>query len=171
MTYGAAADHVSRTKFAEMVGVTRHRISQYIKTGLPVEADNKIDPAKGQAWIADNVAAERQHQWAGDEIAASTTGQSLNDLRREREAVRLERDQLELDRARGILVERDGVRRFLVERAKLERDSWVGWASRASTTIASEIGVEIGAVFPVLEREIREQLRQLAETPLKEMQN
>lgn len=44
-----------KSMMAEVLGVSRGRLSQYIKAGLPVEPNGTIDEAKARRWIADNV--------------------------------------------------------------------------------------------------------------------
>lgn len=44
-----------KSLMAKVLGVSRGRLSQYIKTGLPVEPNGTIDEAKARRWIADNV--------------------------------------------------------------------------------------------------------------------
>ncbi|XWN32166.1 MAG: hypothetical protein ROR55_03355 [Devosia sp.] len=151
---------LTRTALAKHLGVNRQRVGQYINAGLPVdEATNRINISVAMRWVEENVAHERRGSWADE-------GHSLNELRRRREAVRVQREQLELERTRDELIERETVQRFVAGRAKLERDAWLAWASRAAAVLASELGGEVGIVFPILEREVRDQLGQLAETPM-----
>jgi hypothetical protein len=93
---------------------------------------------------------------------------SLNDLRRERERVKIEQQKLELGKARGELVERKAVKKFLAERARMERDSWLAWASAVSARLAASFGIDHGRLFGAIEDEVRAQLRYLAKKPLEE---
>ncbi|WP_242219422.1 DNA packaging protein [Shinella zoogloeoides] len=46
---------LSKSGFAKAVNVSPGRVSQMIAKGLPVEADGKIDVARGRLWINENV--------------------------------------------------------------------------------------------------------------------
>jgi hypothetical protein len=71
--------------------------------------------------------------------------------------VRVETSKLELAKARGELVERVAVKRFLSERARRERDSWLAWASAVSARLAASLGVDHGRLFAAIEDEVRAQ--------------
>jgi hypothetical protein len=91
-----------------------------------------------------------------------------DDLRRERERVKLEQQKIELAKARGELIERKAVKRFLSERGRLERDSWLAWASAASARLAASLGVDHGRLFAAIEDEVRAQLLYIAEKPIED---
>ena len=76
------------------------------------------------------------------------------------------RHTVELAKARGELIERKAVKRFLAERGRMERDSWLAWASAVSARLAASLGVDHGKLFALIEDEVRAQLRYLAEKPL-----
>lgn len=46
---------LAKSEFARAVGVSAGRVSQMIQKGLPVEANGKIDLARGRLWINENV--------------------------------------------------------------------------------------------------------------------
>lgn len=48
-------DWLSKSSFARRLGVSPGRVSQLVERGLPVEYDDRIDPARGLAWCAENV--------------------------------------------------------------------------------------------------------------------
>jgi hypothetical protein len=73
-----------------------------------------------------------------------------------------------LAKARGELVERVAVKRFLSERARMERDSWLAWASAVSARLAASLGVDHGRLFAAIEDEVRAQLRYIAEKPIED---
>jgi hypothetical protein len=98
-----------------------------VREGLPLHR-KKVDFAEASAWLEANVDPARKNGWQGA---------SLNDLRRQREEVRVETSKLELAKARGELVEREAVKKFLTERARMERDQWLSWASAVSARLAA----------------------------------
>jgi hypothetical protein len=132
-----------------------------VRDGLPLHG-KKVDFDEASAWVEANVDSARKNGWQGT---------SLNDLRRQREEVRIETSKLELAKARGELVERVAVKRFLTERGSMERDSWLSWASTVSARLAALFGVDHGPLLGALEDEVRAQLRYLAEKPLEGSNN
>jgi hypothetical protein len=82
--------------------------------------------------------------------------------------VKIEHEKLELDKARGELVERKTVNKFLAERARMERDQWLSWASAVSARLAASLGIDHGRLFAAIEAEVRDQLCYLAEKPVED---
>jgi hypothetical protein len=76
--------------------------------------------------------------------------------------------KIELAKARGELVERKVVKKFLGERARMERDQWLSWASAVSARLAASLGIDHGRLFGAIEDEVRRQLCYLAEKSLEE---
>ena len=148
---------ISQAEFLRRAKLSRSRFKVLVGEGLPLHG-NKIDFAEASAWVEANVDPLRKNGWQGA---------SLADLRRQREEVRIETSKLELAKARGELVERVAVKRFLSERGRMERDSWIAWASAVSARLAGDLGADHGKLFAALEREVREQLIFLSERSLK----
>jgi len=144
--------------FMRRTGLGRSRLQRLIAEGLP-QRDGKILLAEALAYLEGAVDPRRQ-EGAGDA--------SLNDLRKQREQIRIEESRRELDKAKGELIERKVVKRFIAERARMERDSWISWASAVSGRLASPLGVDHGRLFAALEDETRAQLRYLAELSLEQ---
>jgi hypothetical protein len=149
---------ISQAEFLRRAKLSRSRFKVLVSEGLPVQG-KKIDFAKASAWLEANVDPVRKNGWQDP---------SLNDLRRKREEVRFETSKLKLAKARGELVERVAVKRFLSERARMERDSWLAWASAVSARLAASLGVDHGRLFAAIEDEVRAQLRYIAEKPIED---
>ncbi len=45
---------MTQAAFAREIGVSRQRVGQLVKQGLPVGADGQLDAAKARAWLAEN---------------------------------------------------------------------------------------------------------------------
>ncbi len=56
---------LSKTGFAEHVGVTPGRVSQMITSGLPVEPSGRIRVANGLGWMDANIDANRRRAGTG----------------------------------------------------------------------------------------------------------
>ncbi len=153
-------EYLSRAAFGRLVKLADARVRRLIEDGMPCDA-GKIPVAKAQAWMAAHVDTSRRNNWQG-----AKAGESLNDFRRQREQQKVEAGKIELAKAKGELVEKAQVRKFISDRARMERDQWIAWASAVSGRLAAQIGADAGRVFGVLEAEVREQLSRLSERPL-----
>jgi hypothetical protein len=132
---------MTQAEFQRRTGLSPSRFRQLKADGLPLEG-KRVDYDKAVSWMQANVDPTRKDNWQNG---------SLNDLRRERERVKIEQEKLELAKARGELVERKRVERFLIERARMERDQWLAWASAVSARLAASLGVEHGRLFAAIE--------------------
>ena len=153
---GAKISLITQTEFQRRAGLSPSRFRQLRAEGLPL-VGKRVDYEKAVAWMQANVDLARKNNWQNS---------SLNDLRRERERVKIEQDKLELAKARGELVERKAVEKFLIQRARTERDQWLAWTSAVSARLADFFGVDKGCLFAAIEVEVREQLRHIAERPV-----
>jgi hypothetical protein len=159
----AHADLITQAEFGRRHRLSRTRMKRLVAEGLPV-TDGKVPVKRATKWLRENVDASRKDHWNGD-------GASLNELRRQREAIKIDAGRLELAKASGAVIERSVVRKFLTERANMERSAWLSWASAASTRLAASLCVDTGKVFGLLEAEVRDHLRQLASKALKDSKN
>jgi hypothetical protein len=149
---------ISQAEFLRQAKLSRSRFKVLVREGLPLHG-KKVDLAEASAWVEANVDPARKNGWQSA---------SLNDLRRQREEVRVETSKLELAKARGELVEREAVKKFLAERARMERDQWLSWASAVSARLAASLGIDHGRLFAAIEDEVRAQLRYIAEKPIED---
>src|SRR5687767_14474286 len=106
---------VSKAAFGRAVGISRQRVDQLIKNGLPVRPDGKVDLAAGSAWVKKNVAT-REPGAAGNLVAG-----------------RLRKVDLETELLRLDLAKRQGE---LIELADAER-AWGGMITRARSRFLS----------------------------------
>lgn len=149
---------VTKSAFAEELGLSKARVSQLVEQGLPLTADGKrVRRLDALAWYRENIAPHRRKALADKPNA---------DPRRELDRVKLEAARIELERARGNLVDRAEAEKAVFERARLERDAHLAWVSRVTPRLAVELGVDAAALFSALDREMRAHLVDLAETPL-----
>jgi hypothetical protein len=147
---------ITQTEFRRRAAMTASRLRRLKAEGFPL-VGKRVDYEKAIAWVEANVDQARKDQWQSP---------SLNDLRRRREELKIEAQQIELEKARGELVDRAAVKRFISERGRLERDSWLAWASAVSARLAASFGVDHGRLVGALDEEVRTQLRHLAERPI-----
>lgn len=153
---GAPPPVISKSAFADELGLSKPRVTQLIEKGLPVRADGKLDRSAALAWYAANVDGSRRKALRPFQ---PTPGRNW---REELDRLKAETAALELAKARGELIDRAAAEKAIFERARLERDAHVAFASRAAPRLAAETA----AVFASLDRLLREHLARLAETPL-----
>lgn len=155
---------LSKKGFAAHLGLSPGRVSQLVAQGLPVEPNGRISVERATGWYRRNVDPNRRQAstGAGDRLPASGRG--------DYDRIRAERARLALERERGALVDRAAVERAVFDRARGERDSWIGWSSRAAAALSSELGVDPGAAFAVLDRLVRDQLASLAARPMEDFE-
>jgi hypothetical protein len=147
---------ITQTEFRRRTGMTASRLRQLKAEGFPL-VGKRVDYEKAIAWVETNVDQARKDQWQSP---------SLNDLRRRREQLKIEAQQIELEKARGQLIEREAVKRFISERGRLERDSWLAWVSAVSARLAASLGLDHRRLSGTLDAEVRMQLRHLADKPI-----
>ena len=147
---------VSKAAFAEELGVAKSRISQLVSMGLPLTNNGKVPRAEALEWYRANIDPNRRK--------AMTTRQ-LETPKAKLDAIRAEREQLELDKARRGLVDRKAAEKAVFERARAERDAHLSWASRAAPILAAELDADPTATYAALDRLIRQHLEDLAKTP------
>lgn len=152
-----APSTLSKKAFGEAIGVSPGRVSQMITAGLPVEANGRIDPAKGKAWVAANVDPNRRRAT----IDGSPLG--LASSRAEREAADAKTARLKAEKLEGNLLDRKAALMAIETRARTERDAWISWVNRVAPEVATETRADLGAVVALLDRLVRDQLATLAE--------
>lgn len=94
-------------------------------------------------------------------------GLNFNEVRRRHEILKAKKTELFIKQKSAGLVDLEAAIRQYQDRSALERDIWVNFAMRNAPVIAGELGIDPAAVFPLLDRLVRETLEQLAETPFK----
>jgi len=155
---------ISKAEFGRRINVSRQRIYQLVKEGLPVTTDNKIDFAKAKRWVSKHLDQHRREaRKPGVTGDAPTTASEARSQKLEWEA---QLRELEFRKRSGELVDRAATERTIFERATAERDRWIGWVARATAQIATEAEVDPTKLHSVLDRLVRDQLMQLAATPL-----
>lgn len=151
---------VSKTGFAEILGLSRPRISQLVEQGLPLTPAGKVRVTEGLAWYHANIAPTRRKGQTGVLASAPVTAKGqLDDLK-------VAQATLDLEKARGELVPRRLAEKVVFERARGERDAHLAWIARTAPLISAEIGGEPAALFAALDRLFREHLAELSETPI-----
>ena len=150
---------VSKSGFAKLIGVSPSRISQMIRQGLPIEANGKIDVSSGRCWVADNIDKGRS-----EAQRPSAFGQtSIFDRPDDKRSMEAELLRIELEKAKGQLVDRVMVDRAIFSAARAARDAWATWPLRIGSELAATLGVDEAVLVPALKRAVRQHLEELSE--------
>lgn len=102
---------VTKKAFATIVNVSQGRISQYVKQGLPVEADGRIDVARGKLWIGQNISSTRSAaQAAQDDLPFAAQKDAAEErarlVREQADYAALKNQQLRAELVPAVEVER-----------------------------------------------------------------
>lgn len=159
---GTLAETLSKKGFAELLGVSPGRVSQLITAGLPVEPNGRIHVGRGKAWVAANVDPNRRRA----SVDGPAPSPALLSSRAVRDAAEAEIARLKAEKMGRHVIDRAAALRAIENRARLERDAWLGWVNRAAPEIASSTGADLSTVVAVLDRLVRAQLVTLADMPL-----
>ncbi|PZA12751.1 DNA packaging protein [Rhodopseudomonas palustris] len=99
---------LSKSGFANFIGVSPGRVSQMIRDGLPVESSGKIDVARGQIWFQENVDQRRS-------VAQRQSELPLVSRNKESHRDRLLREQADNAALKNQILRRDYVKATEVE--------------------------------------------------------
>lgn len=159
---------VSKAEFAKVIGVSKSRVSQLIRDGLPVDNNGTIELTAGKRWVAKNLDANRRE---ARKPAATRTSAPLRGSASQNRNLKLKWEaeirKLEYLKESGALVDRETAERSIFERARSERDRWIGAIPRIVNRLAAETDGDTVILFPIVDGIIRDQLMELAATPLK----
>jgi phage terminase Nu1 subunit (DNA packaging protein) len=155
------AEEITKSAFASLIGVTPGRVSQMVREGLPVLPSGRLPREAALTWYRSNVTQRAD--------TAKHSATVLQQAKMEGEQLRSDLLRLELDAKRGVLVDRKAVERTLFERGRAERDAHLAWVQRVAPQLATELDVDLAALFAALDREMRRHLAELADTPLSEL--
>ncbi|WP_414833586.1 DNA packaging protein [Afifella sp. YEN Y35] len=113
-----------KSDFAKTIGVSAGRVSQMVRDGLPVEADGRIDVARGRLWVRDNVDPRR---------AAAQAAQGEMPFAARPDAA-AERARLAKEQADHAALRNGVLRRELVKAEEVERE-WTNVLRRVRSRI------------------------------------
>jgi hypothetical protein len=146
---------------AKTLGITHPALIKAARTGrVTPEADGSYDVDKVRRELAQNSnALKRRHTKAP--VREHNQGvRTLAEAERQRAWLRVQKDELELARKRGELIEVYEVKKAAFAKARLVRDRLMTLPSRVSTLFAAETDPQ--KIHQALEDEIRKALVELA---------
>lgn len=155
---------LTQAAFARQQGLAKSRVNQLVAEGLPLRDDGRVDPVAASAWIDANLDPDRRE--ARKPGSSRGKAGTVADLRAKKLSSELRLLDMEAAKREGALVDRAAVDRFLFERARLERDAWIGFIARTAPLMAAKTGADPATAFSFLDKAVRDHLAELAETPL-----
>lgn len=144
---------ISKAEFAREVGVSKPRVTQLIKEGLPLNNDGTVKVPDAHNWYDKNVLQTQ----SGPDQSQSITALQAKKLREEAEIKRLDRKQ----RA-GELVDRQMAERAYYDLGRQIRDAIQTWPAKVSAEMANELGVDPHKMQQVLDDYVYSFLNDLA---------
>jgi phage terminase Nu1 subunit (DNA packaging protein) len=144
---------MTRAEFGKAHGVSRQMVDRWVRAGLPVGQDGRIDRAQGQAWLAANTSRGR----------SSGSGETFANARARKESSLADLRELELKEKRGELVSK--------------KDAQLAFAALVTATknhllvLPDEIAPKVAALTDVreirhlIDVEIRAALTELSRSP------
>lgn len=96
----------------------------------------------------------------GLETVDETLETSLLAIQRQREGIKLEREQISFAAYKGTLVDAEKVKTAVTARASEEREALLNWPARVSGEMAAELNVDERTLYAALEKQIRVFLRE-----------
>lgn len=149
---GAPAE-MTKSAFSAHIGVSKGRISQMIRDGLPVLPNGRIPIEAAQLWYQANVRHSAQ--------AARKAADDLAKVKREREEAQRDLLRLQVEEKAGRLIDKRKAMDAVFELARSERDSWLSWCSRVAPLMAGDLGCDLSKLYAALDREVRKHLTEL----------
>lgn len=159
----AAPVEMTKSTFAGHIGVSKGRISQMIRDGLPVLDNGRVPVEAAAAWYHANVRHSAQ--------TAKRAADDMAQVKREREEAHRDLLRLQVEEKSGRLIDRRAAEAAIFERARSERDAHLAWCNRIAPLIATETGCNLATLFAALDREMRTHLEDLSALSLKDLLN
>ncbi|PCH70207.1 MAG: hypothetical protein COC12_08530 [Rhodobacteraceae bacterium] len=156
-------DELTKSAYARRHDLTNGRISQMLGQGLPVLDNGRIPVEAADAWITANINRRASN--------SKDVTSKLSKVKQEREEANRDLLRLQLAEKQSRLIDRKQAEVATFERARAERDRHLAWVSRVAPVLASALNAELRDVYAILDREMRDHLRDLADTPIGDLQN
>lgn len=137
---------ISKAKLAAELGVTRQAVAGYVKRGMPVLPDGKLDREEALQWIERHIRAQAGAKGAGVRGAAAITGSTkVTQVDALAEQVRLTKaraDRVEMDNARLRGGTEEEIARELANASALH--SWWCFQRNMIGTLAQTLAIAAG---------------------------
>ena len=186
-------DLETKAQFSRRVGVSRARVSQWAKDGLPLTKDGRVRINAALKWLQDRVPQPARYRDRGihrvtegaaqapeigphreDAPGPIVAGGKIADTYlkaraakmlsdAQRSKVEAQRAQIELAARKCELVDRARTTALVFKLARDERDAWLNWPARVSALMAADLGIDPHKMHVALEKHVREHLIELAE--------
>jgi hypothetical protein len=169
---------VSIRAYARHRGISHVSVMKAIEAGrIAAESDGSIDPARADRdWLANTtqpkhtantvaakVSVRAPISDAGAAPSDPSKGMTLLNARTASEIVKAQTGKLRLSKMKGDLIDRAQAIAHVFKLARAERDAWLNWPSRISSSMAATLKVDPHAMHVALEAAVREHLQELGE--------
>lgn len=150
---------MTKKDLADAAGYSYHRLHDIEKT-LPEEKKFFVPSGGGKFDLAIFV-----QRWVDYNVEKhSDSAPSLDDIKAEHEAVKMQKTELEVDRMRGSLIDVQDVRRLWGDTINTATQKFIHLASRVAPLVLMMNNTE--RIADIIDTEIRRILTEISETPL-----
>jgi hypothetical protein len=172
---------VNKSELAAELRLSRGRISQLLKAGMPERPDGRLDRESCIDWYRSHVLRRAPLEFvasppatngadAGPDLPAGSgtaaAAGSLIDFRTRREELKLRKELLELEQLRASLMPISEVKAETMALAMAEREALLNWPARVAGKFAAKFGVAESEAFALLDDMVREFLREQSNLPV-----
>ncbi len=171
---------ISIRAYARHRGISDAAVRKAIKTGrVTPEPDGTIDTAKAdRQWqtntnqqpsssnlkaVPDMAFDAVRETLKENSMPVAGSGTTFIQARTANEVLKAQTNRIRLQKLKGELIDRAKVLAHVYKLARTERDAWINWPARISSTMAAELSVDAHTMHVTLERYVREHLSELAE--------
>ena len=153
MTSSATTGQISQAEYARLRGVSRQAVNALVARGVLPLINGKVDIAVADMKLAEHLNPAKSKILAGEKMIASAAVpammkpevetsaapkyQSYQVAKTVRENLAAQREEIELRKAQGELIEREMVTRALTTAAVMVRDAVLGVPRRVSAELAT----------------------------------
>jgi len=139
----------SRLEFAKAEGVSKVMVGRWVKAGLPVLTDGRIDVKAGRAWLQANI------------LNRSEEGESFSAAKARKESALASLRELELAERKGQLLDREEVKQAVEGLVIQARETLMGVPSQVQDRLTGMTSAP--AIGELLEAEIRRALMAISQ--------
>lgn len=153
---------VTKAQFAEAMGVSKAMVTKYVRKGLPLTPEGRIDLAAGRAWVEANIdrlpASARGGRAAR---GAGKLGETLTAARARKESALASLHELELRLRRGELLEAGQVEAAWTKHILAARERLLGLPGKLAPRVLGK--TDVIEIQEAIRREIYHSLTALGQ--------
>lgn len=162
---------ITKAELAKELNVSKARVTQLGKRGMPVRTDGRVNRDEALRWITQHMPGRS----AAYQAAVAATGgaqvsttvhkpageQAFTEARRMKENYLALLRRLEYEAKTERLIDREEAERIMAQTSEQDRRSWEAWPEKVARRMASELNIDAVALRRELTRHITRHLLDL----------